>query len=157
MRTYLFLVCLCFAMSHITQAQDLKSPNGKFALRFSLQSDGTPAYSLQYKGKEVIKPSKLGFELKRQKKDAASGGDMNQKVANAESSLHDDFTLVDTKTSTFDETWTPVWGEVKAIRNHYNEMAVTLSQKGTNRQMLIRFRLFDEGLGFRYEFPHQKD
>src|SRR5690606_7912899 len=61
------------------------------------------------------------------------------------------------KTSTFDETWTPVWGEVKAIRNHYNEMAVTLSQKGTNRQMLIRFRLFDEGLGFRYEFPHQKD
>ncbi|WP_245925479.1 glycoside hydrolase family 97 protein [Arcticibacter pallidicorallinus] len=144
-------------MSHSTQAQDMKSPNGKFSLRFSLQSDGTPVYNLQYKGKEVIKPSKLGFELKRLKKDAASGGDMNQKVANDESSLHDNFTLVDTKTSTFDETWTPVWGEVKTIRNHYNEMAVTLSQKGTNRQMLIRFRLFDEGLGFRYEFPHQKD
>ncbi|PRY52735.1 glycosyl hydrolase family 97 [Arcticibacter pallidicorallinus] len=157
MRTFLFLVCLCLAMSHSTQAQDMKSPNGKFSLRFSLQSDGTPVYNLQYKGKEVIKPSKLGFELKRLKKDAASGGDMNQKVANDESSLHDNFTLVDTKTSTFDETWTPVWGEVKTIRNHYNEMAVTLSQKGTNRQMLIRFRLFDEGLGFRYEFPHQKD
>lgn len=157
MRTFLFLVCLCWLMPNITQGQDMKSPNGKFSLRFSLQSDGTPVYSLQYKGKDVIKPSKLGFELKRQKKDAASGGDMNQKVANAESSLHDNFTLVDSKTSTFDETWTPVWGEVKAIRNHYNEMAVTLNQKGTNRQMLIRFRLFDEGLGFRYEFPHQKD
>jgi len=144
-------------MPYIIHAQDMKSPNGKFTLSFSLQSDGTPVYSLKYKGKDVIKPSKLGFELKRQKRDAASGGDMNQKVANAESSLHDNFTLVDSKTSTFDETWTPVWGEVKAIRNHYNEMAVTLNQKGTNRQMLIRFRLFDDGLGFRYEFPHQKD
>lgn len=157
MRTFLFLVCLWLAMPYIIHAQDMKSPNGKFTLSFSLQSDGTPVYSLKYKGKDVIKPSKLGFELKRQKRDAASGGDMNQKVANAESSLHDNFTLVDSKTSTFDETWTPVWGEVKAIRNHYNEMAVTLNQKGTNRQMLIRFRLFDDGLGFRYEFPHQKD
>jgi hypothetical protein len=135
----------------------MKSPNGNFALRFSLQADGTPVYSLKYKGKDVIKPSKLGFELKRQARDVASGGDMNQKVANAESSLHDSFTLVDSKTSAFDETWTPVWGEVKEIRNHYNEMAVTLKQKGTNRQMLIRFRLFDDGLGFRYEFPHQKE
>jgi len=144
-------------MPHIIQAQDMKSPNGKFALRFSLQSDGTPMYSLKYKGKDVVKPSKLGFELKRQKSDMDSGGDMKQKVANAKASLHDNFALVDSKTSTFDETWAPVWGEVKEIRNHYNEMAVTLNQKGTNRQMLIRFRLFDDGLGFRYEFPHQKD
>lgn len=157
MRTFLFLICLWLAMPHIIQAQDMKSPNGKFALRFSLQSDGTPMYSLKYKGKDVVKPSKLGFELKRQKSDMDSGGDMKQKVANAKASLHDNFALVDSKTSTFDETWAPVWGEVKEIRNHYNEMAVTLNQKGTNRQMLIRFRLFDDGLGFRYEFPHQKD
>ncbi|WP_407427993.1 glycoside hydrolase family 97 protein [Arcticibacter sp.] len=157
MRTFLFLVCLWLAIPQISRAQDMKSPNGNFALRFSLQADGTPVYSLKYKGKDVIKPSKLGFELKRQARDVASGGDMNQKVANAESSLHDSFTLVDSKTSAFDETWTPVWGEVKEIRNHYNEMAVTLKQKGTNRQMLIRFRLFDDGLGFRYEFPHQKE
>jgi hypothetical protein len=135
----------------------MKSPNGKFALRFSLQSDGTPVYSLKYKGKDVIKPSKLGFELKRQTIDVDTTGDMKQKVANTRASLYDNFTLVDSKTSTFDETWTPVWGEVKEIRNHYNEMEVRLNQKGTDRQMLIRFRLFDDGLGFRYEFPDQKD
>lgn len=150
-------MCLCLAMPQVMNAQELKSPNGKFALRFSLLGDGTPTYSLKYKGKDVVKQSKLGFELKRQSKDVASGGDMNQKVANAESSLHDNFTLVDSKTSTFDETWKPVWGEVKEIRNHYNELAVTLNQKGTERRMLIRFRLFDEGLGFRYEFPEQKN
>ncbi|MGV3704775.1 MAG: glycoside hydrolase family 97 protein [Arcticibacter sp.] len=157
MRTILFLICLCVAMPNVINAQDLKSPDGKFALRFSLLKDGTPAYSLKYKGKDVVKQSKLGFELKRQAKDAASGGDMNQKVANAESSLHDNFTLASSKTSSFDETWKPVWGEVREIRNHYNELAVTLDQKGTKRQMLIRFRLFDDGLGFRYEFPEQKN
>jgi len=151
------LICLCVAMPNVINAQDLKSPDGKFALRFSLLKDGTPTYSLKYKGKDVVKQSKLGFELKRQAKDAASGGDMNQKVANAESSLHDSFTLAGSKTSSFDETWKPVWGEVREIRNHYNELAVTLDQKGTKRQMLIRFRLFDDGLGFRYEFPEQKN
>lgn len=68
-----------------------------------------------------------------------------------------DFTIADTKTSTFDETWKPVWGEVDHIRNHYNELAVTLNQKGTDRQIVIRFRLFEDGLGFRYEFPAQKN
>ena len=72
-------------------------------------------------------------------------------------SLLNDFTVIDTKTATFDEAWTPVWGEVKTIRNHYNELAVTLNQRETNRQMVIRFRLFDDGLGFRYEFPQQKN
>ena len=67
------------------------------------------------------------------------------------------FTLADTQTSTFDETWEPVWGEVKQIRNHYNEMAVTLDQKAQDRNIIIRFRLFDDGLGFRYEFPLQKN
>ncbi|GEL10138.1 glucan 1,4-alpha-glucosidase SusB [Flavobacterium glycines] len=109
-------------------------------MEFSLQSDGTPSYSLNYKNKVVIKPSKLGLELKNDSK-----------------SLLNNFTIVDSKTTTFDESWKPVWGEVASIRNHYNELAVTLNQKETNRQIIIRFRLFDEGLGFRYEFPLQKN
>jgi len=124
----------------LAHAQKLQSPNGEFKMEFSLQNDGTPVYSLTYKGKDVVKPSKLGFELKNDKK-----------------SLLNDFTRINTKTSSFNETWKPVWGEVKAIRNNYNEMAVTLNQKETNRQLIIRFRLFDDGLGFRYEFPSQKN
>jgi hypothetical protein len=139
MRYLVISIILLFAFS-LTNAQELTSPNGKFILTFNLQPDGTPAYSLVYKSKAVIKPSKLGLELKDDKK-----------------SLLNDFTIVDTKTATFDETWKPVWGEVNAIRNHYNELAVTLNQKETNRQLIIRFRLFDDGLGFRYEFPQQSN
>jgi hypothetical protein len=139
MRYLVISIILLFAFS-LTNAQEFTSPNGKFILTFNLQPDGTPAYSLVYKSKAVIKPSKLGLELKDDKK-----------------SLLNDFTIVDTKTATFDETWKPVWGEVNAIRNHYNELAVTLNQKKTNRQLVIRFRLFDDGLGFRYEFPQQNN
>ena len=110
------------------------------SITFTLLSDGTPTYSLTYKEKDVIKPSKLGLELK-----------------NDEKSLLNDFTIVNSQTSTFDETWKPVWGEVSTIRNHYNELAVTLNQNGTDRIMIIRFRLFNDGLGFRYEFPAQKN
>jgi hypothetical protein len=121
-------------------AQELKSPNGNFIMNFSLLNDGTPTYKLTYKNKEVIKQSKLGLELKNDKK-----------------SLLNDFLVSDSKTATFDETWKPVWGEVAQIRNHYNEFTVTLNQKSTDRIIVIRFRLFDEGLGFRYEFPAQKN
>ncbi|MFC5681885.1 glycoside hydrolase family 97 protein [Flavobacterium sp. MAHUQ-51] len=136
----LFLLILLSVAFNTTVAQQLKSPNQKLQMEFSLLKDGTPSYSLNYKGKPVIKSSKLGLELK-----------------NDEKSLLNSFAIVDTKTSTFDEVWKPVWGEVASIRNHYNELAVTLNQDGTNRQMIIRFRLFDEGLGFRYEFPLQKN
>ena len=139
MKKFFLLTLLCVAFNSVV-AQQLKSPNQKLQMEFSLQSDGTPSYSLNYKGKVVIKPSKLGLELKNDSK-----------------SLLNDFTIVDSKTTTFDETWKPVWGEVASIRNHYNELAVTLNQKVTNRQIIIRFRLFDEGLGFRYEFPLQKN
>ena len=122
------------------QAQQLQSPDKQLVMTFSLLSDGTPSYTLSYKGKEVIKLSTLGFELKNDKK-----------------SLRNDFAIADTKTATFDESWKPVWGEVASIRNHYNELAVTLNQKETQRKMVIRFRLFNEGLGFRYEFPLQKN
>lgn len=140
MKNLFFASLILFAFSTIAEAQQLKSPEGKFVMEFSLQNDGTPTYNLKYKNKEVIKTSKLGLELKDDKK-----------------SLLNDFTVVDSKTSTFDETWKPVWGEVDKIRNHYNELAVTLNQKGTERQIVIRFRLFDDGLGFRYEFPTQKN
>jgi len=140
MKKLFFSSLILFALCSIANAQQLKSPEGKFVMEFSLQNDGTPTYSLKYKNKEVVKTSKLGLELKDDKK-----------------SLLNDFTVVDTKTSTFDETWKPVWGEVDNIRNHYNELAVTLNQKGTDRQIIIRFRLFDDGLGFRYEFPTQKN
>lgn len=134
------LLVILLAVYSISHAQEIKSPDGKFVLAFNVQSDGTPVYSLSYNNKTVIKPSKLGLELKNDKK-----------------SLLNDFTILDTKTSTFDETWKPVWGEVAQIRNHYNELAVTLNQKETDRQLVIRFRLFDDGLGFRYEFPTQKN
>ena len=140
MKQFLFTALMWLAFFSPAQSQQLKSPNGKFVMEFSLQNDGTPSYSLNYKNKAVVKPSKLGLELKNDKK-----------------SLLNDFTVVDSKATTFDENWEPVWGEVASIRNHYNELAVTLNQKETDRQIVIRFRLFDDGLGFRYEFPSQKN
>ena len=140
MKQFLFTALVWLTFFNPAKSQQLKSPNGKFVMEFSLQNDGTPSYSLNYKNKAVVKPSKLGLELKNDKK-----------------SLLNDFTVVDTKTATFDESWKPVWGEVASIRNHYNEMAVTLNQKDTDRKIVIRFRLFDDGLGFRYEFPSQKN
>ncbi|WP_026715377.1 glycoside hydrolase family 97 protein [Flavobacterium daejeonense] len=139
MKHFFLLTWLCLT-SNALLAQQLKSPNQQLQMEFSLQKDGTPGYSLKFKDKVVIKPSKLGLELKDDTK-----------------SLLNDFVIADTKTTSFDEIWKPVWGEVASIRNHYNELAVTLNQKGTDRQMVIRFRLFDEGLGFRYEFPLQKN
>ncbi|MBS5979685.1 MAG: glycoside hydrolase family 97 N-terminal domain-containing protein, partial [Dysgonomonas mossii] len=144
------------------KAQELKSPNGNLTLKFYLQGNGVPTYSLTYKGKDVIKPSKLGLELKDNSDSHTDFNDFSIK-GNTDSqkedkvSLLDGFQLTNSKTSSFDETWQPVWGEVKEIRNHYNELAVTLNQKSTDRHILIRFRLFDDGLGFRYEFPEQKN
>lgn len=131
---------MIMAMTLLMNAQQLSSPNKNFNLAFSLAEGGKPSYALTYKGKPVIKASTLGLELKDDKR-----------------SLRDGFTVTATQASTFDETWKPVWGEVNAIRNHYNELAVSLKQDGTNRVMVIRFRLFDDGLGFRYEFPAQKE
>lgn len=130
---------LMFATTVVLKAENVTSPNGLLKLNFSLSESGEPVYELFYKGKAVIKPSKLGLELK----DAPG--------------LMQGFTLVDTQTSTTDETWKPVWGEVNTIRNHYNELAVSLYQEKQERSITLRFRLFDDGLGFRYEFPLQKN
>lgn len=121
-------------------AQELKSPNGNFKMVFVIENDGTPTYQLFMKNKEIIKKSKLGLELQKDKK-----------------SLLNDFKLVNEVRNTFDETWKTVWGEETEIRNHYNELALTLKQNETERQVIIRFRLFNDGLGFRYEFPEQKN
>ena len=121
-------------------AQEFQSPNGNFKMSFSLGNDGTPMYQLFFKNKEVIKKSKLGLELQKDKK-----------------SLLNDFKVIDTKESTFNETWQTVWGEETQIQNHYNELAVKLKQNVTDREIIVRFRLFNEGLGFRYEFPQQKN
>ncbi len=120
------------------QAEDLKSPNGRLAMHFEVDGMGCPVYTLSYKGKPVIKRSRLGLE--------AEGF-----------SLREGFQLQKAETATFDETWKPVWGEVSSIRNHYNELAVTLHQAKDDRTIRIRFRLYDDGLGFRYEFPEQKN
>ncbi|WP_315086238.1 glycoside hydrolase family 97 protein [Bacteroides heparinolyticus] len=130
---------LVLMMSSAAMAESITSPNGQLKLNFSVNAQGEPVYELFYKEKNVINPSKLGLELKN------------------DSGLMNGFTLANASTSTFDETWQPVWGEVKYIRNHYNELVVTLNQKVQDRNMIIRFRLFNDGLGFRYEFPLQKN
>ena len=139
MKKIFFCLSVCLTLFVLVHSQTLQSPGGKFTMVFAVESDGTPDYTLSYKGRVVIKPSKLGLELKNDKQ------------------LLNGFEITKTDTSSFDETWKPVWGEVTTIRNHYNEMAVTLNQKETSRQIIVRFRLFDDGLGFRYEFPSQKN
>jgi len=139
MKKIFIIALLSLFLLNLVNAQQLKSPNGNLTMTFALSTDGTPTYQLIYKTKEVIKSSKLGLELKNDK-----------------NSLLHDFSVIDKQACSFDENWTPVWGEVKTVRNHYNELAITLNQKETNRQVIIRFRLFDEGLGLRYEFPVQK-
>lgn len=141
-------------MAGTIHALKLQSPNGNLRMQFQILKNGIPVYSLSYKGKEVINPSKLGLVL--QGGDDVGFGTEIIKSPNPKTSLYDGFSLLETKEDSFDETWQPVWGETKYIRNHYNELSVLLKQSETNRNLLIRFRLFDDGLGFRYEFPNQK-
>ncbi|MBQ3857893.1 MULTISPECIES: glycoside hydrolase family 97 protein [Segatella] len=130
----------------LVSAQTVKSPNGQIIVNFSLTGNGQPTYEMTYKGRAVVKPSHLGLELAKDKH--ASKG-------LRETSLMDGFQILDTKSSTFDETWKPVWGETATIRNHYNELEVDLNQGESKRKMIIRFRVYDDGMGFRYEFPQQ--
>ena len=129
-------------------AQTVKSPDGNVSVHFSLTGNGVPTYEMTYKGKTVVKPSHLGLELAKIKQ--ASKG-MN------ETDLMEGFTETDSKTSTFDETWKPVWGEVAEVRNNYNELEVDLSQPSSQRNIIIRFRVYNEGMGLRYEFPQQEN
>lgn len=131
--------CALLLSALLSQAAGIESPEGKVAVDFSLTGNGVPTYEVKYKGVEVIKPSTLGLEL------------------NGAKDLMNGFEVIKTSTSTFDETWTPVWGETKTIRNNYNELLVELKQTSTDRLMNLRFRVYDYGVGFRYEFPQQKN
>ncbi len=145
----------------LSNGQQLVSPDGNLVMNFSLTTNGAPAYDLSYKGKPVIKTSTLGLELKQEDPNAQTdfqlSGPKKIEGLEAKANLMNGFTVAQTQTSSFDETWTPVWGEESQIRNHYNELAVTLDQPQNKRQIVIRFRLFNDGLGFRYEFPQQKE
>ena len=145
----------------LSNAQQLVSPDGNLVMNFGLTSNGAPSYDLYYKGKPVIKTSTLGLELKKEDPNAQTDFQLSgpKKIdgLEAKANLMTGFTVTDTQTSSFDETWTPVWGEESQIRNHYNELAVTLDQPQNKRHIVIRFRLFNDGLGFRYEFPQQKE
>ncbi len=142
-KTFLAMVLLPM----LAAAQTVTSPNGKVKLMFSLTDNGAPTYALTFKDKPVVKPSRLGLELA---KDRHASREMK------ETDLMDGFKIADTRTSTFDETWKPVWGETATIRNHYNELEVSLNQPATHRNVIIRFRVYDDGMGLRYEFPQQK-
>jgi hypothetical protein len=137
---FLLIATLLLTWNLVVQAQQITSPNKNLVMNFALSPDGTPTYKLNYKNREVIKTSKLGIETK----DVAS--------------FINGFEIVKSETNTFNENWTPVWGEEKTIKNNYNELLVTIAQKSVEGRFIrIRFRLFDDGLGFRYEFPSQKN
>ena len=147
--------------SQITDVNTLSSPDGKLEMSFHLTGDGTPEYTLDYDGRPVILSSGMGFELrgvlKAQKIDYNADGTVSKSDWKPCESLHDGFAVESVERSSHDETWAPLWGEEDSIRNHYNELAVNLVQASTERRLVIRFRLFNDGLGFRYEFPSQKN
>ncbi len=160
------MACLLALFANVAISQTVTSPNGNMKVTFKIVAGGVPTYAIQYKGKDVVKTSRMGLALAK---------DKHASMKFDETDLLDGFDVANTNTSTFDETWEPVWGETATIRNHYNELAITLRQtkevplreEGGNatkpstgkheREMVVRFRVYDDGVGFRYEFPQQKD
>lgn len=128
-----FFLCL----GSFASAQQLTSPDGNLSLEFMERADGVPAYRLDYKGKPVLISGRLG-------------------LLTEEADLTRGFKQTNLERASVDNYWNPVWGEYNRVRNHYNEMTVTLEQPETGRILNIRFRLFDDGLGFRYELPLQR-
>ncbi|MDY2860871.1 MAG: glycoside hydrolase family 97 protein [Candidatus Cryptobacteroides sp.] len=157
----LLIGCTNGKNSQITDVNTLSSPDGKLEMSFHLTGDGTPEYTLDYDGRPVILSSGMGFELrgvlKAQKIDYNADGTVSKSDWKPCESLHDGFAVESVERSSHDETWAPVWGEEDSIRNNYNELTVNLVQASTERRLVIRFRLFNDGLGFRYEFPSQKN
>ncbi len=134
-----FLLLYLFFVVNFVFSQTVLSPSNKIAVNFKLTGSGQPSYSVNYNNKPVILESALGIKLK-------------DKPA-----LDSNFTIETSKTASFNESWKPVLGEQSIILNHYNELIVSLIQKETNVKMNIIFRVFDEGVAFRYDFPKQKD
>ena len=152
MRKFYVTVILAFVALSAT-ATSLKSPDGNLELKFELNSKGMPTYSLKYKGVEVIKPSALGFEFVDNAYE--NYGAFYHTPKRPTFSMREGFSLQGTETASFDETWQPVWGECSHIRNNYNELLVKLYRNERKFLLNIRFRLYNDGLGFRYEFPQQ--
>lgn len=158
-RILLSAALICVALG--AMAQKVTSPDGKMELSFALDN-GRPTYTFSVDGKTVVAPSHLGYQLKKENGEKSTDFDWKpsratDKEASRKADFFSDFTLEKFENNSFDETWKPVWGEESRIRNHYNELLVQLKQTKNNRFLNIRFRLFDDGLGFRYEFPDQKD
>lgn len=154
-RILLLLVTLTAAAGAAAQ-ETLLSPDGDLKLTFRLSDTGAPTYALDFRGRPAVLPSGMGLELRGDAPALEFGAEIRKGGYGAPVSLYDRFEECGVERSSFDETWQPVWGEESSIRNHYNEMAVTLRQAESGREMIIRFRLYDEGLGFRYEFPEQE-
>ena len=135
-------------------AQSLKSPDGKFEANFQLRN-GVPFYNLKYNGNVVVEDSKLGLRLF---KDASiKFASEIAKPEDASFDLNNGFTKIAEKRDSKNETWQPILGEKKNYINDYNELAITLNQTSSDRSIVVKFRLFNDGLGFRYEFPQQKN
>lgn len=139
MKKLILCVMICLFGVGFSLAQTLTSPDGNLVMDFHLSADKTPVYSLKYKGKDVIRESKMGFQIR-------PSFDFSK-----------NFRIVETKEDASDTTWNPVWGQNSVIRDNHKELFVALEQEGTGWLLNIRFRLFDDGLGFRYEFPVQKE
>lgn len=152
-----FFVAFAVLVSLSLSAVSVKSPNGNIDVTFDIKN-GIPVYEMTYKGKPVVKESRLGLELVSDNgRNTFNDFNIGQNNNVDKSSLYNGFELAGTETSSFDETWAPVWGEEKSIRNHYNELAVNLNQPAFDRHIIVRFRVYDDGMGFRYEFPQQKN
>lgn len=152
------LSLLTFAAIFSVSAKEiLTSPDGNLTLTFQIGEQGTPLYSLDYKGKAVVLPSGMGLELRGQDRQISFGEEITKSEHGKSVSLYNNFTQKGVERSSSDTTWTPVWGEVSTIRDNYNQMVVSLEQTERKYKMDIVFRLYNEGLGFRYVFPEQKE
>lgn len=156
MKRILLLLATLTAAAGAAAQETLLSPDGDLKLTFRLSDTGAPTYALDFRGRPAVLPSGMGLELRGDAPALEFGAEIRKGGYGAPVSLYDRFEECGVERSSFDETWQPVWGEESSIRNHYNEMAVTLRQAESGREMIIRFRLYDEGLGFRYEFPEQE-
>lgn len=154
-KAILYLSALCLGVTATAQ-ETLRSPDGNLSLQFELSDKGEPTYTLDYKERPVILPSRMGLELRGDVPQMVFGAEIKKGEFGAPASLRDGFEITNVERGDFDQTWEPVWGEQSSIRNHYNELAVTLRQPATDRRIIVRFRLYDDGMGFRYEFPEQE-
>lgn len=155
-RVFLTLLTIATALT-VSAKETLNSPNGNLTLTFEVGEGGKPMYSLEYKGKTVVLPSAMGLELRGQDRQISFGEEITKSDHGNSVSLYDKFEQKAVSRNSSDTTWTPVWGEVSTIRDNYNQMVVSLEQTERKYKMDIVFRLYDEGLGFRYVFPEQKE